>query len=137
MRLMIAGVVALLASQTAAAECPRGVATIVKLESWTVRNVEDSISQDHALTLSLINSAPTAFRMIDGAVWFSDALDRDIVSVKLPPDLTLDPGGKATSERFFRKGIVDRLLEAQPSDVQAIVCVEAVVYSDGSEERFD
>ena len=114
-----------------AQECPTGTtAELIELSNWTAK--EDSYGARVEMFLS--SNAAKDIRMIKGGVYFYDAFDDHIATLRLDPDQSIP----AQSE-FEQRGsyMVERLWKLHPEDVRANVCVEGVVFDDGSVQEFD
>lgn len=142
-KMMIAGAMCLMAGAVAA-ECREGRSDVIALTSWSVDKEEVShfVLGDQTFittTMDIESRADRPFRMIEGAVWFRDALDRHIVGFGLDPDLTLAPGEGAEYVRSSMGTQTEaaRLYAAAHDDVRAFACVKGIVYDDGAVERFD
>jgi len=72
--------------------------------------------------------------MVDGTVWFVDALGQSIGGIKMQPDLVLPPGKKVDQSASMAG--FQRLVKARKQDISAYSCVRSVLYEDGSKEEF-
>lgn len=130
-------VAALLISATPAAyaeDCRSG-GGIIEVRSWSATIEADNYAP-LKITTVLANIGDRAFRMVDAGTRFTDALGRDIVSIKVDPDLTLAPMETATFEGYYLGGESERLAKLAPEDVTAVTCVRSVLYSDGQKVEF-
>lgn len=118
-----------------AGECPAGRSDIIRLDEWSA---EPGDARTVALTIRFTNVSDRSFRMVDGGVSFADVLGRSLGGVALPEDTALAPRQSEVREfNMLAAGGMERLPSVSPSDVRAISCVRAVVYDDGTVERFD
>lgn len=114
-----------------AAECGKGSPDVLRLVDWSATKAD----RGTVVTLTYENAAPKGIKMVEGTAWFSDALDRSIGGIGLNEDVRLTPGSSATEE-FRMVGNIERLAEVDKTDAAGIICVEAVLYDDGSKEAF-
>lgn len=135
MRLVIAGVLALLASQADAAECNTGRSDAILLKSWTPEATKTIIGQSVKVHFVLTNGLSKGFRMADASVFFDDVLGNHIGGYVLEPDMKVGAGADVEISGNYPG--MTRLLEADPADIVVRICTKAVVYEDGSQERFD
>jgi hypothetical protein len=128
---VIALFVMVAAPATADEGCRSGRSDIIELAAWAA----EPGSAGTVLALQFRSSTERPVRMIEGTVLFSDVLDRPIGEVEIDPDLHIGPVGEATQESNLPS--LNRLAVARPEDIRASVCVAAVVYEDGTVDRFD
>lgn len=105
---------------------------VLRLDGWSV-DTDDS-KAGRRLTVHLTNVGQKPFRMIDATVTFTDILGEGVAGIELDRGLRAEPG-----ERITHSGTVaglDRLVNMRPANVSASVRVKAVLYADGSTERF-
>ena len=134
MRVLVLVAAMLASAAVQADECQRGRG-ILEVSEWSARLTNDSFAPVE-LTTTLAHTGDRAFKMIDGGVWFYDALGRDIIGVSLDPDLSLAPSETSTSTGNYMRGTGERLASLATEDVVAVVCVRSILYSDGTKEEF-
>lgn len=119
------------ASPALASECRRGSIDVVRLVDWS------AVATDRGTVVSLTyeNVADRGIKMVEGTAWFYDALDRSIGGIGLDEDLALASGATTTAEHRMG-GSIERLAKVDRTDANGIVCVEAVLYDDGTKEEF-
>ncbi|MGX5719931.1 hypothetical protein [Shinella zoogloeoides] len=115
-----------------ASDCTSGSGDILKLSDWSAaaRNVR---STDVSFTLE--NASNRTVQMVDGTVWFEDALGQSIGGISITPDVTVAPGAKV-DQKSFMAGF-ERLVKARKQHIKAFSCVDAVLYEDGTKEEFE
>jgi hypothetical protein len=139
MRLVIA-ISALLLTTTAAhaADCgQRGRGDILKVTDWKAVMKEGSIGPYPSVTIQFTNESGKEIRMAKASVWFFDALGDSISGVAIDKDIRLKPAG-TQEQTFAMSGSVDfeRLTKLEKRDAEGLICLEAVVYEDGTKEEF-
>lgn len=122
---LLACALALLA--TPADACGKGPFTV---ETWNVEPARDGFVR---LTAELRLKAEHSVRMVEGEIWFSDALGRLIGGIPLDPDLAMVPSQLTQAAGHQPAG---RFLTVDHADMHVEPCVRAVIYEDGSVERF-
>lgn len=75
-------------------------------------------------------------RMIDASIIFDDALGRMITLVPIDPDQTMSPGETLSASILSPNEYIKRLLTLRREDILACGHVIAVVYADGTVEKF-
>jgi hypothetical protein len=99
------------------------------------RFVADSLSSGPGngigVEYQIMNATERAISGADGWIKFTDPLDRELTAFSIPDWPNAGPGEATTGY-----GLAGKLLDA--GDLYtATVCVEAVIYPDGSTERFN
>lgn len=113
-----------------AAECgSSGSAGVLKFEAWSAEK-KDFLT---GLTLRYRSEAPAPIKMVDGVIWFTDALGGSLGGFSIERDLHIAPG--ASYEQHLRV-TEDRFMAASPADIVGIACVKAVLYEDGTRVDF-
>lgn len=120
--------------QTLAAECDKGRG-ILDLTSWSAGDV-DTARYQAPITTKIKHVGEKAFRMIDGGIQFYDALGRRIVGLSLDEDLAMSPGDELEETKWYGIASTERLRTASPKDIKGVVCLNAVLYEDGTKEEF-
>jgi len=113
--------------------CDRELLTV---ESWSARQSERGVTGFVELDVAYQFNGDRPVRMIDGRIAFYDVLDELIGSVLIERDQTLAPGSTAQETQLLTSR-ASRLVVMAHEDVVTNTCVEAVVYDDGTVERFD
>lgn len=125
-------------AQALAAKCGNsGNPDVLKLVSWKGERAPARPNAAPAVdvTVEVENAGTKPIRMVDGAVWFTDALGGNVGGMTLPRDMKLAPGAKLV-ERARYSGAFERLPDLRPNEVQAIACVRSVLYEDGEKATF-
>ncbi|WP_313666227.1 hypothetical protein [Shinella sp.] len=115
-----------------ASDCNSGSGDVLKLSDWSA-SARNERSTDVSFTLE--NVVNRTVQMVDGTVWFEDALGQGIGGISIGPDLILEPGAKMDQSRLMAG--FDRLVNARKQDVKAFSCIDAVLYEDGTKEEFN
>lgn len=134
---IFAGVLMLHASGAIADECEAGSADVLKLVDWTTKAVASSAGPSIEVTLTLENSTDTPIRMIDASIVIEDALGAPIGQRLIDRDFRIGPRGR--SDTTFPTTTGDgfaRLQRLERRDVEATVCVRAVLSEDGTKQQF-
>lgn len=121
----------LLATTLAQAETcgESGSPDILTLEGWRAEQTGFLVS----MTIQVRSNAPAPIKMIDGTVWFTDALGGSLGGYEIERDLHVAPGALAEDRLQVTE---DRFLKASPTDISGIACVKAVLYEDGTKAEF-
>lgn len=119
----------------AAAEC-QGRADLLTVEEWSVEKVSGPVSGID-ITIHLKSGFDKPFRMIDAGYTFSDALGRRISGFTMNPDLRASPNETVETGNGYTGREMDRVLTMNRDDVSVSTCVRAVVYEDGTKEKFN
>jgi len=106
---------------------------LLNVENWSAKSVAEFRVQ---VSMDLRSTAPKPIRIIEGLVYFRDALDGDIGSLPVERDAHIPVGGSYTRVMKSAPAHFDRLLKLRKQDVQTHVCVFAVLYEDGTKEIF-
>ncbi|WLS01749.1 hypothetical protein [Shinella oryzae] len=114
-----------------AGDCNSGSGEILKLTEWSA-SARNERATDVSFTLE--NVSKRAVQMVNGTVWFEDALGQGIGGISITPDVVVAPG-ETIDQKSFMAGF-DRLTKARKQDIQAFSCVDAVLYEDGTKEEF-
>lgn len=131
---LVGAALAALASPSTAAECYRASPEAITVTDWTIDPVD---ATTNTLTVTFRSNLDRSIRMIDGMIYFTDALGQDIGPMTMDRDLTIDPGETYTQDGLWGPYTFERLLVLRHDEVQATACVSAVLYDDGTKETFD
>lgn len=129
--ILIAMSVVAVAASASASDCSSGSGDILKLNSWSAA-ARDERSTNVSFTLE--NVTDRAIQVVDGTVWFEDALGQSVGGIAITPEVALDAGAE-----FDQKSLMagyDRLVKARKQDVKAVSCIDAVLYEDGTKQEF-
>ena len=74
--------------------------------------------------------------MLDARTSFEDILGKRIGWFPMERDIKLTRGSEYEEVGYWGPNTFERLLDMEPQDVIAKVCVKGVVYSDGAVEKF-
>ena len=107
--------------------------SLLLLDTWKIEAID---SDTNRLTTDFTFTGDRPIRMLDASAGFRDILGERINSFALERDVSLTEG--ATHQEVGRWGpyTFERLLDMNPDDVKPWVCVWAVVYQDGTVEKF-
>ncbi|MQW72162.1 hypothetical protein GHK50_05505 [Sinorhizobium medicae] len=119
------------AAPAGANECHSGSGDILKLSEWSA-SARDERSTNVSFTLE--NVTGRTVQMVDGTVWFEDALGQSIGGISINLDVAA-PAGTKLDQKSLMAGF-DRLIEARKQDIKAFSCIEAALYEDGTKEEF-
>lgn len=136
MRFLIVVLMMLVASN-ASATCQSGNEHILSLIDWSATaqpSADPSRIFGVDVTLKLKSEASAPIRMIDGTVWFSDALGGSLGGIAINRDLSIAP--KQTRDTTHSMAGFTRLLKVDHADIVTRVAVCGVIYADGSKEEF-
>ncbi|PJR13972.1 hypothetical protein CEJ86_19730 [Sinorhizobium meliloti] len=86
--------------------------------------------------MDLRSTAPKPIRIIEALVYFRDALDEDIGSLPIERDAHIPVGALYTRLMRPAPAHFNRLINLRKQDVVSHVCVFAVLYEDGTKEKF-
>jgi hypothetical protein len=135
--LLVAGVLA--AAATAAdAGCGQKQSGILTLTDWSATMKKDSLLGDYpSIKVAYRNDNAKEIRMIKATVQFDDALGDHIGSFLLDKDIRIKPSQTKKGDFAF-SGYTpfERLPKLEKRDATAYICVESVVYEDGTKEEF-
>lgn len=135
--LIFSGVLMLLPSGAAADECEAGSADVLKLVDWTTKPVASSVGPGIEVTLTLENTTDTPIRMIDASIVIGDALGARIGQHLIDRDFRVGPRGRSDTTLPTNTGDdIARLQRLERRDVEATVCVRAVLAEDGTKQQF-
>lgn len=115
----------------AAAECNRDM---LKMTGWEITPIDERYNR---LTTRFIADAEKPIRMIDASAGFRDALGGSIASFSIKRDTAITPGQEFTQTGEWGLNTFERLLNLKYDEVETFTCVRAVLYDDGTKERFD
>lgn len=119
---------------TAASTCSAGCAdNVLSFDTWQIEPLDERTS---LLTTEFTFVGSKPIRMLDASARFKDVLGKNIASFALESDVTLASGDTYKEVGRWGRLTFERLLDITPEDVQATVCVEGVVYQDGTVEKF-
>lgn len=120
---------------TPAMACNEEILTVTE---WEVAETEGFLSSSFiGLGITHLNNSDRTIRMVQGRTEFHDILDRRIASVPMAEDELRRPGEQTLQVTVAGRPGSDRLETASPDDIVVSTCVNAVVYDDGTVERFD
>ena len=119
------------AAAAQASGCNSGSGEILKVKDWTA-SAQNERSTNVSFTLE--NATKKKVQMVDGTVWFEDALGQSIGGISIEPDTILAPG-ETLEQANFMAGF-DRLVKARKTDINAVSCLVSVLYEDGTKEEF-
>ena len=137
MRVILASFFITLTAQVAVAACNYDLITIM---GWNAEDNEYSTPTSRNIQLSIKYGYQGArsIRMLRARFVFEDVLGTNIGLLNLERDTKLNSG--SLHEIVINQPALlhdwDRLVDINPKDVIARSCVRAVVYSDGSVEKF-
>jgi hypothetical protein len=131
-------VLAMLATPALAEDCQSGKSGVLALLDWTAVMKPSLVGDEPVVTINYINETHKNIRMIKAAVWFKDALGETMAGVDLEKDIRLAPD-KTKSQTFHVSGSsgFERLTKLEKRDAHGYICVEAVLYEDGTKESFE
>lgn len=109
--------------------------TLFTVEDWTLGERLSEASRFSEIAVSARYNGEKAIRMVEGFLFLKDPLGRTITQTVLPEDLRAEPGEVVAIERNVEDRN-DRLYTVSKHDVAVKTCTAAVVYDDGSIERF-
>lgn len=133
----IAFVLLVLASPALSAgafECRYGSGDVFSVIDWKTEWIEDGDGHQE-LTITMSNHLKKNVRRSHIIVFFRDASGNDLTQIRLPPNTSIKAGTNFT--HFSKSNSKNKLVRIKHSDVQSLVCVESVVYQDGSTQQFD
>ena len=130
MRFFTLAIGMVMASGPLMAECNE---SLLRLDSWQIEPID---SDTNRLTTNFTYVGERTIRMLDASAGFRDVLGERIASFALDRDVYLVEG--ASHQEIGRWGpyTFERLLNMNPDDVIPWVCVNAVVFEDGTVEEF-
>lgn len=110
----------------------------ISVQDWQVQNIERSGMSGPYATISYRLNADRSVRMIDASIRFEDALGGSMGTLSVDRDVRLSPGEVATLEGFYPgASSIARIPNVDPADVQVTTCTRAVVFHDGTVQRFN
>jgi hypothetical protein len=132
MRFRLVALIALLALPTAvsAQDCgSKGSGEVLVSTDWQAVQGAYGVT----LTMRYKNAAAAPIKMVDGAVWFTDALGGSIGGWPVDRDAHIAPGAEHTNDVLTRE---KRFLDVAHEDITALLCVKAVLFEDGTKQEF-
>lgn len=109
---------------------------LFSINDWQVKASEDGRNVRTVVGADVTYKGARVYRMIHGAVLFSDALGNALVTVPIEADANVEPGDSFAASGAFL-GSTSRITSINPDDVIAETCVWSIIYDDGTVERFD
>ena len=120
-------------SAAASASCAGCADNVLTFDSWKIEPIDE---RTNLLTTEFTFVGAKPIRMLDASAGFGDVLGERIASFAIERDVSLAAGDKHTQVGRWGQFTFERLLDVRPEDVEATVCVKAVVYQDGTVEKF-
>lgn len=135
MRVVLMGLL-LFAAPAMAQDCKSGRQDILTVTEWSAVMKDGNIPYPF-VTVGFRNDGKKEIRMAKASVWFKDSLDDVISGVDLEKDLKLKPSAGAI-QNFAMSGSTDfeRLTTLEAKDARGYICVDAIMYEDGTKEEF-
>ncbi|MPR61284.1 hypothetical protein [Brucella intermedia] len=121
------------ASANAQSACSTGKDPVVKLLSWEAKQVDGATTE---FILNVETSFSKKVRMVDGFVSYSDTLGERMGAFVFPRDDSLPAKSKTIVTVKIGSKVVPRILNINKEDAVADLCINGVVYADGSKETF-
>ncbi len=126
----VCAIVLLFGGSSAAAGCAQDILTF---DTWEIDPIDDDTNR---LTTNFTFVGDKPIRMLDASAGFEDVLGERIASFAMEKDLTLSKGDAHQEIGRWGRNTFERLLDMNPDDVVTKLCVRAVVYQDGTVEKF-
>jgi len=115
-----------------AADCRLSSPDVLKIESWEASPRRTSGA---TVTMVLRNVGERPIEMVDATAWFRGELGEGIGGIYVSRDAKIDAGSTFTqTSNMVGFG---RLVTVDKKFVHALACAKAVLYRDGTKERFD
>jgi hypothetical protein len=126
----------LLAGPAMADDCPGRATEILTLTDWSLAISKDGLFDRATLTLTYRNDAAKPIAHVDAYAVFRDRWGGFISTIATRTNPGLAPGavGSETAS-YFGTGL-DRIPSLDRADIVAGLCVDLVVYEDGTKESF-
>ncbi|KQY20226.1 hypothetical protein [Rhizobium sp. Root483D2] len=105
----------------------------LRLVTWSAEKKGEATT---VYSLSLTSQFPKPTRMISGYVTFEDALDENMGAFKLPRDYSAPANTAFEMTVPVGSMVIERVLKIKKDDISARVCVDGVIYEDGTKEEF-
>jgi hypothetical protein len=123
-----------IAGSAAAQSCNSDV---LALDDWAIAIGNRSGMESAEMALTYRSTADKPFRMIDASVRFTDVLGGLIGLISTERDMRLSPGEAFSEDQTYLGTQLNRMVDMERSDINAVLCTRAVVYEDGTQETFD
>lgn len=107
--------------------------SLLLIDTWKIEAID---SNTNRLTTDFEFMGDRPIRMLDASAGFKDILGEVIGSFALKRDVSLTEGAAHQEVGRWGQYTFERLLDMNPNDVKPWVCVKAVVYQDGTIEKF-
>ncbi len=127
----IALLAAIIAMPAYAGPCNRDMLSVA---AWSIEPID---AETNWLKTEIKSTSDKPIRMIDAMVSFQDALGGSIASFEMNRDASIPAGGAVEETGRWGRYTFERLLNLRHDEVTTSICVKAVVYEDGTIERFD
>jgi len=127
---MRALLILMLLTGSAHAGCNTSLMTFV---DWKVTPFEDDKVQ---MMTAFKSNAEKAITMIKATAGYIDALGDTVVAFRLDKDVEIPAGGTYTELKNWDKDEFKRMLILKHTEVKTFLCIEAVLYQDGTKEEF-
>lgn len=115
------------------ANCSEGRSDVFKLLEWSASVNANGYTD---INYKFRNDSSQTIKMVDGAIWFKDALGGSIGGISLNRDHRIAPKGEANDRQTFYTSMA-RLMKVDKGDVRVAICVRSVLYDTGETAKFD
>ncbi|WP_051442629.1 hypothetical protein [Mesorhizobium sp. WSM3626] len=107
--------------------------TLLAFGEWSVVPLDYDQVQ---MSVAFKSSADKPIAMINAMAGYIDALGDPVVSFRLDKDVEIPAGGMYTEVKNWARDPFERMLILKHAEVKTFVCVEAVLYKDGTKQAF-
>jgi hypothetical protein len=130
MRWIVIAASMLIATPASSADCGAGNADLLAIEGWSATPGDfGSVN----VTIDLKNTADKQIRMVKATAVFFDPFGERIANLAIDPDIVIPPNASHQEKGNWQAA---RLAKVRPTDVEAKLCVSAVLYEDGTKQVF-
>ncbi|ESY49035.1 MULTISPECIES: hypothetical protein [unclassified Mesorhizobium] len=88
------------------------------------------------MSVAFKSNADKPITMINAKAGYVDALGHPVVSFHLDKDVEIPAGGTYAEVKNYDRGPFERMLILKHAEVATFVCVEGVLYGDGTKQAF-
>lgn len=131
MRALLVGMALLVATPGLA--CDANFLTVTK---WDVKAKKSGYPIGADVKFSYQIKDGKAYRLIEAAAVFTDALGMDLGRIAIPRTKALAPGETGTQSGVYGEAAMMAIPEMNRDDVKITTCTYGVVYADGTQEEF-
>jgi hypothetical protein len=107
--------------------------TLLIFKDWKVVPLNSDQVQ---MTTDFKSTADKPITMIKATAGYIDALGDTVVTFNLDKDVEIAPGSDYVEVKNWDRDAFQRMLILKHSEVKTFLCIEAVLYNDGTKDEF-